>query len=74
MSSIIEKARGLIRRYEAGHGVIEQELRYAQALVKAVEALEEIANSTKWSEDTAIKREIRHLQDVAAGALRELEK
>lgn len=33
------------------------------------EALEEIAESMKWGEDTAIKREISRLQKVAADAL-----
>lgn len=43
-------------------------------LATAKDALKEIAASTRWGEDTAIKRTITGLQDTAREALRSLEK
>lgn len=59
---LIEVEDELSKWHERAHGWEARAARYE-------EALEEISSSTKWAQDTASKREIKRLQDIAAEAL-----
>jgi len=73
VESLTEKGQGLC--IQNGQLLIEihdvkRERDGAMAEVERLrEALREIADSTKWGEDTAIKREITRIQNAAAYAL-----